>query len=310
MPTQTTLWISFNVFVLAMLALDQIVFHRKAHDIKMKEAIGWSVFWICLALLFNVWIYFLKGSKPALEFFSGYLIELSLSVDNLFVFIVIFSYFRVPTAYQHTVLFWGILGAQVMRAAFIFMGVALIRQFHWIIYVFGGFLILTGIKMFSHKEKEIHPEHNIILKIFKRLMPVAKDFHGDRFFIRENLRLAATPLFIVLLVVETTDLVFAVDSVPAVLAITLDPFIAYSSNVFAILGLRALYFVLARVMQLFHYLHYGLSFILTFVGVKMAISKIYHIPVTAALAVVILTLTLSVAASLIWPKPQDSKKLN
>lgn len=306
MQDQALLWIVFNVFVLAMLALDQIVFHRRVHEIKLKEAIGWSIFWIALAFLFNAWIYFFKGQKAAFEFFAGYLIELSLSVDNLFVFFLIFSYFRVPALYHHTILFWGILGAQIMRALFILMGVALIHQFHWIIYIFGGFLVLTGIKMFSHQEKEIHPERNPILKIFKYLMPVTTEFERKHFFVRKNRRLFATPLFVVLIAVETTDLIFAVDSVPAVLAITMDTFIAYSSNVFAILGLRALYFVLARVMQLFHFLHYGLSFILVFIGVKMLVSPFCKIPIGIALEVVGLTLALTIIASIMRPKKKTS----
>lgn len=306
MQDQTLLWIMFNVFVLAMLALDQIIFHRRAHEIKVKEAVGWSIFWISLAFLFNAWIYFFKGHKAAFEFFAGYLIELSLSVDNLFVFLLIFSYFRVPALYHHTILFWGILGAQIMRALFILMGVALIHQFHWIIYIFGGFLVLTGIKMFSHQEKEIHPERNPVLKIFKYLMPVTTEFEGNRFFVRKNGRLFATSLFVVLITVETTDLIFAVDSVPAVLAITMDTFIAYSSNVFAILGLRALYFVLARVMQLFHFLHYGLSFILVFVGVKMLVSPFCKIPIGIALGIVGLTLAVTIIASILRPKKKVS----
>lgn len=305
MHNQGALWIIFNVFVVSMLILDQVVFHKRSHTIKMKEALLWSVFWIALALLFNVWVYFDMGRKAALEFFTGYLIELSLSIDNLFVFIVIFSYFKVPQAYQHKVLFWGVLGAQVMRAVFILAGVALITKFHWIIYVFGAFLIFTGIKMFTHKEDDVHPEENPVFKFIRKFLPVRLSYENDRFFDKKDGRVHITPLFMVLLAVEMTDLLFALDSVPAVLAITLNSFIAYSSNVFAILGLRSFYFVLAHVMKLFHYLHYGLSFILVFVGIKMLMGDIYHIPIGIALGIVVLTLALSVAASLIWPQKKD-----
>ncbi len=308
MDNQIWLWIIFNVFVVAMLALDQIVFHKKAHTVTMKEAGGWSIFWISLALLFNLGIYFWRGQKPALEFFTGYLIELSLSVDNLFVFLVIFSYFRVPSIYQHKVLLWGIIGAQVMRAIFIFAGVALISKFHWLIYVFGAFLIFTGIKMFSHKDEEIHPEQNPVFKLFKKFLPVSNTYENDKFFIKQGVRYIATPLFMVLVFIDIVDLVFALDSVPAVLAITLDPFIVYTSNIFAILGLRSFYFVLAGMMKLFHFLHYGLSIILIFVGVKMLVTDYYPIPIGIALAVVILTLFASIAASLIFPRSPSSEK--
>ncbi len=297
------LWIGFNVFVLAMLALDLGVFHRKAHVIKIKEALAWSAFWIALALLFNVGVYFWSGPQTALEFLTGYLLEKSLSVDNIFVFLLIFSYFRVPALYQHKVLFWGILGALIMRAVFIAAGITLIQQFHWVIYVFGAFLIFTGIKMALQKDKEIHPEKNPIIKLFRRLMPVTKEFdEKSRFFVRQGGILHATPLFVALLVVETTDVIFAVDSIPAILAITHDPFIVYTSNVFAILGLRALYFALAGIMQMFHYLHYGLSAILVFVGAKMLLADIYKIPIVVALAVIAGILFLSVIASILRPR--------
>lgn len=296
----------FNLFVVAMLVLDQAIFHRKTHAIGMKEALAWSFTWIALALLFNLGIYFYKGPKPALEFLTGYIIEQSLSVDNLFVFILIFTYFKVPAQYQHKILFWGILGAQVMRGIFIFTGVVLIDKFHWIIYFFGVLLIVAGFKMVSQKEKEIHPERNPVLKIFRRFFPVTQNYEGSNFFTKKEGAWFATPLFIVLLTIETTDLIFAVDSIPAILAITRDPFIVYTSNVFAILGLRALYFVLARIMQLFHYLNYGLCAILIFVGVKMLIGDFYHIPVGVALMVVVATLSISVIASLLWPKPADA----
>jgi len=284
-----------------MLALDLGVFHRKAHVIKIKEALLWSAFWITLSLLFNLGIYFWRGPETALEFLTGYLIEKSLSVDNIFVFLLIFSYFRVPSLYQHKVLFWGILGALVMRAIFIATGVTLIQKFHWIIYIFGAFLILTGIKMALQKDKKIHPERNPVLRLFRRYMPVTDDYKEGKFFVKRVGRYLATPLFIVLLVIETTDVIFAMDSIPAILAITLDPFIVYTSNVFAILGLRALFFALAGLMRLFHYLHYGLSTILVFVGVKMLISNIYKIPVGIALGVVASILLISVIASVILP---------
>lgn len=288
--------------MLAMLVLDLKVFQRKAHEIKIREALLLAAFWISLALAFNVVVFFWRGERAALEFLTGYLLEESLSVDNLFVFLLIFSYFRVPRAYQHGVLFWGILGAIVMRFIFIIAGVALIHKFHWVIYVFGSILILTGIKLAREKDQEIHPEKNPVLKLFRRLVPVTPDYEGDKFFIRKEGRLFATPLFVVLLMVETTDVVFAVDSVPAVLAITLDPFIVYTSNVFAILGLRSLFFALAGLMKLFHHLHYGLSAILVFVGVKMLVADLYKIPIGVALSAVGGILLLSIIASLIWPE--------
>lgn len=304
MPDQILLWIGFNLFVLLMLALDLGVFHRKAHVVKTKEALLWSAVWIAMALLFNLGVYFWQGQKVALEFLTGYLIEKSLSVDNIFVFIMIFAYFGVPALYQHKVLFWGILGALVMRALFIASGVALIERFHWIIYVFGAFLILTGVKMAWQKDKEIHPEKNPLLRLFRRLMPVTDRYHGGAFFVKQAGGSFATPLFVVLLLVETTDLIFAVDSIPAILAITLDPFIVYTSNVFAILGLRSLYFALAGIMPLFHYLNYGLAAILAFVGAKMMLVDFYKIPIGISLGVVAAILLISVVASLLWPRPQ------
>lgn len=299
------LWVGFNVFVLAMLALDLLVFHRKPHEVSVREALTWSGVWIALALAFNAGIYFFQGRQPALEFLTGYLIEKSLSVDNIFVFLMVFAYFRVPQKYQHEVLFWGILGALVFRAIFIAGGITLIKNFHWIIYVFGSFLIFTGIKMWTDKEKEIHPEKSAVLKLFQRFMPVTQGYEGGKFFIRKEGRLFATPLFVVLLVIETTDIIFAVDSIPAILAVTQDPFIVYTSNVFAILGLRALYFALAGIIRLFHYLHYGLSAILVFVGIKMLITDLYKVPVGISLTIVSALLLASVAASLIWPAKKE-----
>lgn len=297
-----SLWVGFHIFVIVMLVLDLGVFHRKAHVIRIKEALIWSGVWISLALLFNVLIYLWQGPVVALQFLTGYLIEKSLSVDNIFVFLLLFTYFRVTPDYQHKVLFWGIIGAFILRAVFIAAGVTLISRFHWVIYLFGGFLVLTGIRMATQKEGEIHPEKNPALRLFRRWMPVTDEYHGDRFFIKQAGRRYATPLFVVLLVVETTDLIFAVDSIPAVLAITLDPFIVYTSNVFAILGLRALYFAVAGMLQLFHYLHYGISSILVFVGLKMLLSDFYQIPVAMALGVIAGILILSVIASLMYPK--------
>jgi len=300
---QLWLWIGFNVFVLAMLALDLGVFHRQAHVVSFKESFTWTVVWVALALLFNLGVWHYYGSQKALEFFTGYLIEKSLSVDNVFVFALLFSYFAVPAQYQHKVLFWGILGALVMRAIMIAAGAALITKFTWIIYVFGAFLILTGIKMVVKREEEIHPERNPVVKWFKKLMPVAPDYRGDKFFVREQGVRLATPLFVVLLLVEFSDLIFAVDSIPAIFAVTTDPFIVYTSNVFAILGLRSLYFALAGVMDKFHYLKIGLGVILSFVGVKMLLAHTtYKIDTLVSLGIVVLILALAIVASLLRPK--------
>lgn len=298
-------WIAFNLFILGMLVLDLKVFHRHPHEIKMKEALGWSAFWVALALLFNLGIYYALGAQAGLEFLTGYLIEKSLSVDNIFVFLLVFSYFKVPALYQHKILFWGIVGALVFRAIFIFAGISLIQQFHWVIYLFGAFLILTGIKLALEKDKEIHPDKNIVLRLFRKLMPVSKSYEGSKFFIKENGKRLATPLFVVLLVIETTDIIFAVDSIPAILAITQDPFIVYSSNVFAILGLRALFFAIGSLMQLFHHLHYGLAAILVFVGSKMLLSDFYRVPIGVALGVIGGILALSIIGSLLF-KPKQA----
>jgi len=299
------LWTIFGMVVVGMMALDLGVFHRQSREIKFKEALAWSAVWIALALGFMTLIWWLRGRQPALEFLTGYVIEESLSVDNLFVFLLLFSFFRVPKQHQHDVLFWGILGAVVMRLVFIVAGVALINRFHWIIYLFGAVLVYSGLKMAFKKDEDIHPESNPVLKLFRRFFPVTKDYHGKSFFVRLEGRRFATPLFVVLLVVETTDLIFAVDSIPAVLAITRDPFIVYTSNIFAILGLRSLYFALAGVMNLFHHLHYGLSAILVFVGAKMILGHWYEIPTGIALGVVAVLLALSIIASLIWPEKKD-----
>ncbi|MBK8475055.1 MAG: TerC family protein [Opitutaceae bacterium] len=303
MTTTFWLWTSFNLFVLAMLAIDLGIFHRKSHTVGFREALGWTAAWITLALCFNLGVWHFAGPTKALEFFTGYVIEYSLSADNVFVFALLFSYFAVPAKYQHKVLFWGILGALIMRFGMIALGAALIAKFAWIIYVFGAFLILTGVKMVLKREEEIHPERNPLVRLFKRLMPVTSDFRGDRFFVRENGVRLATPLFIVLLLVEFTDVIFAVDSIPAIFAVTTDPFIVYTSNVFAILGLRSLYFALAGVLDKFHYLKTGLGVVLTFVGVKMLLGHTaYKIDTLVSLGVIVTILASAVAASLHWPK--------
>src|SRR5215813_9366400 len=299
------LWLGFAIFILIMLSLDLGLFNRKAHTIRYREAAIWSGVWVSLATVFAGLVFWSQGTQRGLEFVTGYVIELSLSVDNLFVFLLIFRYFKVDSEDQHKVLFWGILGALIMRAAFILLGVSLIQKFHWVTYFFGVLLVYSGIKLFRQKEAEIHPEKNPVLRLFRRFVPVTKDYEGGKFFIRRR-GLYATPLFIVLLVVETTDVIFAVDSIPAILAITLDAFIVYTSNVFAILGLRSMYFALAGMMELFHYLHYGLSLVLIFVGSKMLVAHYWEVPTELALGVVVLILASSVVASVLKPKPQPA----
>jgi len=291
------LWAAFLVFVAAMLALDLGVFHRRAHRIRPGEALGWSIVWIVLALVFaaGVWRWF--GPQRGLEFLTGYLIEKALSVDNIFVFLVIFSYFGVPAAYQHRVLFWGIVGAVLFRLVFILAGAALLAAFHWVIYIFGGLLVVTGLRMLRGGAA-VHPERNRLVALARRLLPVVPTYRGAAFFVREGGRLAATPLMIALLTVEATDIVFAVDSIPAIFAITADPFIVFTSNLFAILGLRALYFLLAGLLHRFHYLKVGLSLVLVFVGLKMLASPALEIPIAVSLAVVALLIGASVALSL------------
>jgi tellurite resistance protein TerC len=303
MIDQLWLFVGFNAFVLVMLALDLGVFHRHAHVVSLRESITWTFVWIALALVFNAGVWHYAGEQKALEFFTGYVIEKSLSVDNVFVFALLFSYFAVPPLYQHKVLFWGVLGALIMRAIMIGLGAALIAKFAWIIYIFGAFLILTGVKMIVKQEEEIHPERNPVVRLFKRMMPVTKDYHGDRFFVIEQGRRAATPMFVVLLLVEFTDLIFAVDSIPAIFAVTTDPFIVYTSNIFAIMGLRSLYFALAGVMDTFHYLKVGLGVVLSFVGVKMLLSHTaYKIDTLVSLGVIVGILAIAVVASLVFPK--------
>ncbi|HEX6466257.1 MAG TPA: TerC family protein [Terriglobales bacterium] len=305
MPHTIYFWIAFNVFIVLMLLLDLGVLHRTARIMRVKEAFGWSVFWIALAAAFAALIYWLQGSRATLDFITGYLVEESLSVDNLFIFILLFQYFRVPREHQYKVLFWGIIGALLMRLAFIVIGVTAIRRFHFIVYLFGALLVYSGINLFSDKEREVHPENNPLLKLFRRYFPVTENYVGESFFVRRAGRSLATPLFLVLLVVETTDLLFAVDSIPAVLAITRDAFIVYTSNVFAILGLRSLYFALSGLMTLFHYLNYGLAAILVFVGAKMLLSHYYDLPTALVLPVIAGVLALSIVASLIWPEKKE-----
>ncbi|AYA35785.1 TerC family protein [Hymenobacter oligotrophus] len=306
MTTTPWFWVAFNLFVLAMLLLDLLVFNRKAHVVRMREALGWSAFWIALSLAFNYFVYHEFGREAGMNFLTGYLLEKALSVDNLFVFLLIFTYFKVPGEYQHKILFWGVLGALVLRATFIVIGAALISKFSWTLYVLGAFLVYTGFKMATTSgDPDIDPENNPVVRFLSRHLPITNRYEGSKFFVRKEKLLFATPLFVVLVMVETTDVVFAADSIPAILAVTQDKFIVYTSNVFALLGLRALYFALAGLMQLFHYLHYGLSLILVFIGGKLLLHDFFHLPTEWALGVVAAVLTLSVVVSLILPKKND-----
>jgi tellurite resistance protein TerC len=302
------LWIIFGILVAVILGLDLGVFNRKAHVIKMKEALIWSAALIAIALLFDLLIYFMLGTPKALDFLTAYLIEKSLSVDNLFVFLVIFAYFNVPETSRHRVLFWGIIGALIMRALFIVIGLTAIENIHWIIYIFGAFLIYTGIRLSFGKEREIHPEKNIFVRLARRMVPVTSDYRQNSFFTRENAKIAITPLLLVLLVVETTDVLFAVDSIPAVLSVTLDPLVVYSSNIFAVLGLRALFFVLAGFTQRLCYLSYGLAAILIFLGLKMVSSDFFPLPVGVSLGAVFGILIITVLASIMRSKEKNSEK--
>lgn len=308
----TSWWIGFNALVLFLLALDLGIFNRKAHAVSVKEALGWSAVWISLAVCFGLWIGQAMGRQAMLEFYAGYLVEQALSVDNLFVFILVFGYFRIPQALQHRVLFWGILGALVMRGAMIGAGAVLLAKFHWIIYLFGAFLIYTGFKMAFGGDSEIEPEQNPVIRLVRRFIPLTTQFHGEKFFVREALepggvaKLVATPLFVVLALVETTDVVFAVDSIPAIFGVTRNPFLVYTSNVFAILGLRSLYFVLANIIGKFHLLKYGLSVVLAFVGAKMLLSEIQPISIGVSLGVVAGVLVGSVLLSLVIPPKAEA----
>lgn len=305
MTHELLLWILFNIFILLMLALDLGVFQRKTHIISVKEALIWSAVWIILSLLFNMFIYFDMGEQKAIEYFTGYLIERSLSIDNIFVFVLLFSYFKVPPEYQHKVLFWGVIGALILRASLIGVGVVLIHQFSWIIYIFGGFLVFTGFRMAMQDDGHIDPEKNIVIRLYKKFFPVTTEYDNGNFFVTKKNKKYATPLFVVLIATEFTDLVFAFDSIPAIFAITSDPFIIYTSNIFAILGLRAMYFALAGIMDKFHYLKIGLSMILIFIGFKMLIIDIYKIPIGYSLGVIAIILTASVVLSLAKPKKKN-----
>jgi tellurite resistance protein TerC len=295
------LWAGFTVLVLGILALDLFVLHRKPHAVRPKEALLWVGLYVTLAMLFCGGVYLRFGSEKALEFMAGYVIEEALSVDNLFVFLVIFSYFKVPAQYQHRVLFWGVVGALVMRAIFILLGATLIQTFHWVTYIFGGFLVVTGIRMLVQRDQEVHPERNPVLRVLKRFLPTTNDYHGTHFTVVQQGRRYATPLLLVLVLIEATDVIFAVDSIPAVFAVTTDPFIVYTSNIFAILGLRSLYFALAGMMERFHYLKVGLSLVLAFVGIKMLLAGVFKIPIGWSLGVVVGLLGGSVLASLLRP---------
>ena len=295
-------WIIFNAFVLLMLAIDLGVFHRQSKKVSFKEAITWSAVWVTLALIFNGWIYYSMGEKPAVEFLTGYLVEKSLSVDNIFVFVLLFSFFKVPEEYQHRVLFWGVIGALIMRAIFIAVGAVLIARFHWIIYLFGAFLVFTGYKMFKKSAADMHPEENPLVRWFIKKGKVTNEYHGKKFFVNINGKRLATPLFLCLLSIEFTDLIFAVDSIPAIFAITKDPFIVYTSNVFAILGLRSLYFALEGIITKFPYLRYGLAIILIFIGCKMLLVDVYKIPIAVSLGFIALVITLSIVWEKIFPK--------
>jgi tellurite resistance protein TerC len=300
MDNPILLWVGFNVFVLFMLALDLGVFHKNSHEVKIREAMIWSAVWIGLALIFNAGIWYYMGEIKAVEFLTGYIVEKSLSVDNIFVFVLIFGAFQVPAAYQHRVLFWGVFGALIMRAIFIFAGVSLITKFHWIIYIFGAFLIFTGIKIARDKGTKINTENSPVINLIRKYIPVTNSYSGSRFLVKQNAKWHATPLLLVLILVETTDLIFAVDSIPAILSITSDPFIVYTSNVFAIMGLRSLYFALAGSLKHFTYLHYGLALILVFVGIKMLITDFYKVDPFVSLGVITLILAGSISASFIW----------
>ena len=295
-------WAAFLVFIIAMLALDLGVFRRKSHTISLKEALTWCAVWFTLAMGFCAIVWSWLGPARGMEWLTGYVVEIALSVDNVFVFIVIFTYFKVPAEYQHRVLFWGIVGAAILRFVFIIAGVSLLAQFHWLIYVFGAFLVYTGIKLALPQKDDFDPEKNIAVRLLRKVYPVSNHYHGKHFFTEEKGIRMATPLFVVLLVIETTDVAFALDSIPAVLAITDMPFIIFTSNIFAILGLRSIYFALSGVMGLFRFLNVGLAFILSFIEVKMLLSAVFHIPVGVSLGVIAGILAVSVGASLLFPK--------
>lgn len=299
----------FSIFigaVLALLVADLVLFHRKAHAISFREALLWTIFWVGLAMGFNAWLYFEYGSKPALEFMAGYVIEQALSVDNLFVFLVIFNYFAVPSAYQHRVLFWGILGAVILRGVFIALGTALVASFHWVFYVFAVFLIYTGIRILMFEDSDMEPEKNPVVRFFRRFVRMTGDYYGQKFVVRVGGKLFATPLLLVVAVVEATDVVFAVDSIPAIFAVTTDPFLVFTSNIFAILGLRSLFFLISNLMDRFHYLKYGLGLVLSFVGLKMLIKDWFEIPIGVSLLVIASLLASSILLS--WFRPEKAEE--
>lgn len=308
MEVTVVFWVIFGVVVSACIAIDLFMFHREAHALRFREALSWAIVWIVLAVLFNLGVYFWHGKQRAVEFLAAYLVELSLSVDNLFVFLVIFTYFRVPDAYQHRVLFWGVIGALAMRALFIMLGLTLLKLFHWMVYVFGAILILTAFRLLLKPSEEVELERNLVLRLARRVLPLTPDYRGQRFFVRWHGRLAATPLFVALLTVESTDLLFALDSVPAALAISQDPFVVYTSNAFAVLGLRSFYFVLSGFIGAFAYLHYGLSLILAFIGVKMIVSPIYKISNGWSLSVIAVVLVITIALSLLFPPKESAEE--
>lgn len=301
------MWTGFNVFVLAMLALDLGVFHRDDHEVKAKEAAIWTVVWILVSLIFGGVLYWWQGPDIALQFLTGYVIEKSLSADNIFIFVLIFTFFQVPAKYQHRVLFWGILGALIMRGALIAVGATLLATFHWVMYLFGAFLLFTGIRLMTQNAVDVDPNNSAAVKLVRRFLPVTDQYEGHNFFVRRNGQLMATPLFVVLAFVESSDLMFAVDSVPAIFAVTQDPFIVYTSNVFAILGLRSMYFLLANVMGKLRFLKVGLSVILSFVGAKMLLMGWIKIPPLVSLAVIIGILTITVVASLVFPSGDEAE---
>ncbi len=315
MSAELGVWIGFNLTVLALLALDLGVFNRRAHEVSLREAAIWSAVWVGLSLLFNLFIFWWRGTGAGLDFLTAYLIEKSLSVDNIFVFVVIFSSFRVPARYQHRVLFWGVLGAIVLRGLLIAAGTTLLSLFHWLLYVFGAFLILTGIRLLRRQEQHIDADKNPLVRLARLFLPVTADFEGPRFWVRKEGRLCITPLLLVLLVVESADLIFALDSIPAIFAITLDPFLVYTSNICAILGLRALYFLLADLVQRFSYLKFGLAVLLMLVGVKLLLADLYHIPIGVSLGAIALILTSAIVASLLFPprepeRPKDPRDVS
>ncbi|MCS6998904.1 MAG: TerC family protein [Aquificaceae bacterium] len=301
-------WLIFGAVVIIALFLDLFVFHRNPHKISLKEALMLSAFWIAVGVAFGAYVYYTKGYERGVEYMTGYLLEKALSLDNIFVFILIFSYFKVPEEYRHKVLFWGVFGAILFRAIFIFAGLELLKHFHWMIYIFGLILIVSAIKLLTTEEKEFHPEHTLVYRVAKRLIPMRPHYADGKFFLKEGGKLFATPMFLALLFVESSDIMFAIDSVPAILAVSKDPFVVYTSNIFAILGLRSLYFAAAGILPLFHYLHYGLSFILGFIGVKMLLSDFYKIPVEVSLLLIGSAIFVSVAASLIVKRESQSSE--